>query len=209
MIVFDSHEEGEKEKTLYVAVDPPHVCHHVLKAALSPREFKGTHLVFPPYGVLEGPKLDKALSNAGVDPKAGRGLLHFSQVCTPNPFPQDSHFFGIHFSARSGTWKDDGVTKPQCGLQVHCPNIPVSPAFLPALLLALCNKTGGISKDSLIWRTGVVVPWENDVIVKVSIAQLGEIEHSKLIHLPTFKMNFCFSKQTCNKCFPNTGLKSK
>ena len=168
VMVFDSHEEGEKGKTSYVAVDPPHVCHHVLKAILSPHEFKGSHLVFPSHGVIEGPKLDKALKDAGVDPKAGKGLLHYSQICTPNPRPPNSYFFGIHVAATSRTWKDDGHTKPQCGLQVHCLNIPVSPAFLPALLVALCNKTGGINKDSLIWKTGVVIPWENDVIVNVS-----------------------------------------
>ena len=206
-MLFKCQEVGQEVASSYVVVDPRHVCHFVLQAILSPRKFKQSNLVFPSHGVIEGPELDKALVDAGVDPKAGKGLLHFSQVCTPNPFPPDSHFFGIHVSARSGTWKDDGVTKPQCGLQVHCPNIPFSPAFLPALLLALCNKTGGINEDSLVWRTGVVLPWENHVTVKVSIAELVKIDLEKLIYLVAFKLIFLFLQQKCSQCFHNSCLK--
>ena len=151
-----------------VVVDPHHVCHHVLKAILSPRHFPGSHIVFPSHGVIEDSQLDKALSDAGVDPKVGKGLLHFAQICTPTLSQPKGHFFAIHVSATFGSWTEDGLTKPQAGVQVHCLKIPVSQAFFPALQLKLSEATEGINEESLIWKTGIVVPWDNKVIVMVS-----------------------------------------
>ena len=165
---FDCEGTVEGVMSSYVVVDPHHVCHHVLKAILSPRDFKGNQLVFPPHGVIAGSKLDKALEDAGVEPKAGKGLLHSSKICTPNRQQPDSHFFAIHVAATTGTWKDDRFTEPKAGVQVHCVEIPVSPAFMPALQLELSDHTGGISEDSLIWKTGIVVPWKNRTVVMVS-----------------------------------------
>ena len=165
---FDCDGIGEEVISSYVVVDPHHVCHDVLKVILSPHDIKGNQLVFPPYGVIAGWKLDRALEGAGVDPKAGKGLLHSSKICTPNPRQADSHFFAIHVAATTGTWKDDRFTEPKAGVQVHCVEIPVSPAFMPALQLELSDHTGGISEDSLIWKTGIVVPWKNRTVVMVS-----------------------------------------
>ena len=167
-MLFKCQEVGQEVASSYVVVDPRHVCHFVLQAILSPRKFKQSNLVFPQQGVIEGPELDKALSDAGVDPTVGKGLLHYSKVCIPNQRKLHSHFFAIHVQATSGTWEEDGKTKPHFGLQVHCPEIPVSPAFLPALQLELSNMIGGISENSIVWKTGIVLPLENRVIVMVS-----------------------------------------
>ena len=167
-MVFECKGIGQEVSSKYVVVDPHQVCHHMLKAILSPRKFKGSKLTFPPHGVIEGWRLEEALVDAGVDPVAGKGLLHYARVCTPNPRQPNSHFFAIHVEATSGKWKEDGETKPQSGLQVHCPDIPVSPAFFSALQLELSDIIGGINEDSLIWKTGIVLPWENRVSVMVN-----------------------------------------
>ena len=167
-MLFQCKNDDEQVASSFVVVDPHHVCHHVLKAILSPRHFPGSHLVFPDHGDVEGSKLDEALLDAGVDPKAGKGLLLFSQICAINPQPPGSYFFAIHVQALSGTWEDDRMTAPQSGLLVHCTKIPFSQAFLPILQIELSKQTGGINEKSRIWKTGLIISCQNKVLVKVS-----------------------------------------
>ena len=205
--------DRQEDSHSYVVVDPQHMCHHMFKAILSPRDFPGSHLIFPKHGVIEECELDNALFQAGVDPAAGKSLLLHSKVCTPVVFqPQPGasdaaaavmdctprrQFFPIHVQhtqAPSDAWSDDGKTIPLGGFQLHSPNIPVSPSYLPSLQLELVKELGphsGITEKSLIWKTGMVIDDTRNVSVMVSDRILKENMNSLRDKLSTKAAEQC------------------
>ena len=175
VMMFDCQRPEQQARAVdsYVVVDPHGMCHDMNKAILSPDNFPGSHLIFPDHGVIEESKLDDALRQTKVEPSAGKALLQHAKVCTPNPCQPKLHFFPIHVkneSAPPNAWAEDRTngTKPQAAVQVHCSDIPFSPAYLPTLQLDLSNESAnGITEDSLVWRTGMVVEMDNNVSVLV------------------------------------------